>query len=257
MNLEEIIRFATQYFSDYFATSIATLVKPRIRFTPRSSKTTNKIIQVNEPSREIQLGAELDPRLYSFVLINIFLGVKINSLIPVSSISQFSSPDLMTTMAVIGVFWLIASSLIHLVCKILRGRGSYIDTLSICLQLISVLYVTSCFLTLVITSVSRFPYVIYPLLKNQPNSISFVTEEPIFTFFIVRFALFVIYFPLALREVHRFGGIRASLVSIIVAPIITFFVVAFFFVFHIPGMGPPADLYDEREMEDLLPEDIP
>jgi hypothetical protein len=219
MDIEKILKFATDNLSEYFYILIETLRYPALRFAPveASADSANKSL-VTSRGRLIT-GSRLAPKLFVYVVISILIGVTLNALIP----NRIKSPDAQTTIVVILLNWFLYSTVVHLICKLFRGRGSYAETLSVILQLISTLYVVSSFGALILSLLSRIPQ-LNSILINANGSFSVAASEPFWFFFFLQFLLLTIYVPLAVRHVHGFvwrkqlsiGFISLFLVLIIV-----------------------------------------
>lgn len=204
MDFDKTLEFATNYLSDYFWALVATLRNPIARFSPLSSndsepKPTNLIL---EPPIKNTVN-RLNPKLFGFIIISIFFGTTINALIP----NRKNGPDFITSAIVIIISWFIYSTILHLICKALRGKGHYEETLSVSLQLLSVLYVVSNFLTLMFAVVVGVPQIQH-WMAGDSLIMRDLAANPVYLYFIVEFILSIIYLPLALHRVHRFNWKR-------------------------------------------------
>ena len=137
------------------------------------------------------------------MLISIFVGLTIGGLIP----SGNPRPDLATSSIVIVSYWLLYSSLVHLVCRVFAGKGTFSQTLSISLQLLSVIYVIASFATLMwgtFVTGTKFG----ALLASTGNLPAHLVERPIDMYFVVQCGLLTIYLPIAVKRLHGFHWSR-------------------------------------------------
>ena len=93
---------------------------------------------------------QLDSKLLVFAVISVFVGTTVNALIP----GVKTSPDITTLISIIVIigYWFLSGTILHWFCKLLRGRGSYLYTLSISIQVFLILYVLSSFITVLVSS---------------------------------------------------------------------------------------------------------
>ncbi len=214
MDLEKLTKFAIDTLSEYFYVSAITLSRPVSRFAPVPTATSEGIYS----PRNIRLGPRLNPKLFGFLAVSIVLGATINALIP----HRLKPPELLTSVILGIVSWVTYGVLIHGLCKLLRGNGSLIDTLSVTLQLFGVLYVVSSFLGVVFGTVSQVPFVNDLLIKGGHYTWKFA-EKPVLFYFVIHAILLCIYLPIALRKVHEFGWVK-QLVLVLPAVIVMVFI---------------------------------
>lgn len=198
MDIEKLLTLLPQFFSDYFSAFIQTLQKPTMYFQP---------IRMHQPSLEIagtfssQRRHEptfLNPKLFSFIVLSIFLGSVIQSVTPKAD----TALELPTLIIFVAIVWLVMSSVIFLFCKMFGGRGSYFDTISIGLQLIAVIYVIASLIALFVMVISS---IFYGELES-PYPI-YITSQTV---------LFLIYLPLALKNLH-FSSSRKDRIALALA----------------------------------------
>ena len=228
MNFNELIKLFTDYLSDYVWTFINTIRNPELRFQPLSN-TDDQQSGIVASSQTGQPNTLINPKLFSFVLISIFIGLTISTLIP----GDKAQPDLATSSIVIVLYWLLYSSFVHMVCRIFAGKGSFSQTLSISLQLLSVIYVVSSFVALMwgtFVTGTKFG----ALLASRGDLPARLVERPIYIYFVVQFGLLAVYLPIAVKRIHGFNwsrlryavskGFRATVSAI-------FVILAFYLVF--------------------------
>lgn len=181
-----------------------TLKNPVARFQlqPTSETGINRIAGPLDSERELFF----NPKLLWFAGASILLGLAVNALIP----NRISGPDQYTALVIVFAYWLIAGSVTFVFCRLLRGTGGYLETLSVFIQISAVLYVATSFL-----SVFSIP-VLHPLLADLFSSDILgprLTVQPVVLFFIIGLLLSIIYVPLAMKSVHKFGWIRTAAVA--------------------------------------------
>ncbi|NWG07880.1 MAG: hypothetical protein HXY35_14485 [Chloroflexi bacterium] len=141
MDFEKLFKFGIEYFSDYFRVFVLTLRAPKLYFPPKSvtaSKKKHSETEVDKQDSEIEKA--INPGLFGFVLISILIGTAIGSLARGLDYS-FNFPSVI----ILIVSWFIYCFIFHIICKLLRGTGTFIETLSVGLQVFGVVYVISNF----------------------------------------------------------------------------------------------------------------
>jgi hypothetical protein len=202
MDFEKLFKLFTNYLSDYVWTFIKTIRNPELRFQPLAN-TDDQQSGIVASSQIEQTNTLINPKLFGFVLISIFIGLTISKLIP----GDNPQPDLATSAIVIVFYWLLYSSLVHIVCRIFAGKGTFSQTLSISLQLLSVIYVIASFVALMwgtFVTGTKFG----ALLASTGNLPAYLVERPIYMYFVVQFGLLTIYLPIAVKRIHGFNWSR-------------------------------------------------
>ena len=204
MEPDKLLAFATDNLSQYFQVVVATLVRPVSRFEPIPEPTSER-----PPDSKGRFGSRLDPRLFAFMVLSVIIGVTLNSLVP----AREPPPTLLTAVLATVVVWFAYGTIVHALCKLLRGRGTYYETLSVTLQLFGVLYLLCSFLTLLTGSV-----VTIEVVATHVRAIGWIGEwivdSPIMFYFLFQAVLMLIYLPIALRRVHHFGWLRQLALSV-------------------------------------------
>ena len=232
MDIEGLVEFASKYLSEYVATFTATLAHPVARFNPILEAAETREIILPKRVEEAR-SSYLNPKLFTFVVISIFVGVTINALIP----GRPSGPDLVPSAIVILISWFTFSSVSHLISRMIGGRGTFGDTLSVSLQLLAVIYVVSCFMALAAGAIAQSGSV-KVFATATGGFLEFIVENPVSIYFFTQLALMLIYMPLALRHVHGFGWIRQLIVGL-TAPVATVFSLLIFFGVGVMRAPPP------------------
>lgn len=93
----------------------------------------------------------------------------------------------------------------------LRGAGRYLETLNLTLQLFGTLYFVASLLSLAAAAIVLLPTVSY-IIQKLPWSGKAIATEPALVFFPIHSTLLLIYIPLSLKSVHRFGWIRTAVI---------------------------------------------
>jgi hypothetical protein len=208
MNIEKLLELGTEYFSDYFSVFISTLRTPAARFRPITKKHEETDVVLPTKISSSYVGPDLNPRLFGFMMISILIGATLNSVVP----GRPPSPDLLTTSVITIAVWIGYSISVFLVCKILGGKGSFLETISVSLQLLAVIYVVSNFVAFIWGSIAQTRIVRGFLLRG---SFGLIVDYPIFVYYPVQFVLMLVYLPAALKHVHRFSVVRQLVVGIV------------------------------------------
>lgn len=218
MDFEKLLKLAVDYLSDYLATFVATLQRPGLRFRPmvEAAATGVEKTQIASLAGVPARGTRLDPRLFSFVLLSIFIGSTINALIP----GRRASPDFPTTAVVVLATWFFYSVLIHGLTRLVDKRGSFWETISVSLQVFAVLYVVSSFTALLWAALTSLPQVRSIIFSLDWSPLNTLSRQPVLMYFIVQFILLAIYLPMALKYVHQLNRIEQILIGMFAVVIV-------------------------------------
>ena len=194
MSVDEVLKVAAQYASAYVATFAAILASPSrqdwpIRF--RNRPQAKLLFDRSEATR-------LTPDLFVFLACSVLLGYTIASAIP----GRGDKPGVAVTLVVTVSFWVAYSSILHLLCRLLGGDGSYFDTLAVSLQVFAALYVLSTFAVLVLAALVGTDAPFYELG---------VTAS---LYFPIHAALLGVYLPVVLTRVHKLAWPKYLLVLV-------------------------------------------
>ncbi|MBE7467791.1 MAG: hypothetical protein HS114_01455 [Anaerolineales bacterium] len=214
MDLTKLFEFSTDNVSEYLSIFILTLQNPILRFQPSNQNPDSQSVIISPPSKQkgYDHGPRLSPKLISFVIISIFIGATINGFIP----NRKQGPEFQVVVIFIIAFWFVSSGLTHLLCKLFKGKGTLLDTLSISLQLVSVLYVVGSFAALLLGVLITLPQ-ITPFLSALGSPGQQFIIDPINIYFLVHFVLISVYLPIALKHVHGFGWWQLIAIGILSA----------------------------------------
>jgi len=216
MDPNKVIKFLTEHISDWSRITLLTLFKPiaRFEFVPVGAEGATSVIGGVQTERQLWL----HPKLLVFALLSIVLGLFINALIP----NREPGPELIASVVIVFIYWLVSGSFLHLVCLLLRGKGKYLETLSVIIQVSATLYVITSFMALLLSLFLLFP-IAASVISKIPVFGELFTEEPVFVFFLIGTILSIIYVPLSMKSVHKFGWGRTVLIAILIAilPLLT------------------------------------
>ena len=202
MDVEKILEFATDNLAQYWLISITTLSHPSQRFADFVEELQGSVNDIR-PSNAYSTGPRLTPKLFLFAVTSIIIGTSLDALL----LRRDTSPSLFATVLAVLLFWLLFSTGVFWGCKLLRGKGNYVETLSVSVQIFSVVYVVSHVGALLIAAGAKLPYV-----KDLEMS-KMITMQPIIGYFLLSAPLLTIYLPLSLKYVHRFGWKRQLIVG--------------------------------------------
>ncbi len=214
MDFDAFQKFATTSLTDYFQVSVSTVAHPGKYFEP---------IKVSGGARGSG-GAQLDQRLMAFAATSMFLGLTITSLI-----GKHPDRSFLLAVEIVGlIFWFVYAALVHLFCKIARGRGRFLETVSVIVQVFATLYVLSSVLTLMFAMLVNLGPV-KRLVSGLGDLGDAMVDNPALFFFAIDTILLMIYLPISLKSVHGFGPVRQFLVTVPTVVIVLVHGLAMFF----------------------------
>jgi len=221
MDPDKILKFLTENIADFFEVMARTLVRPVAHFRPISASVAPASLATEEDQPQSRW---FDPKLFAFAGVSIIVGTLINGLIP----GRRQGPELFATVVVVLVVWFAYSTGVYFLCKVLRGKGTYADTMAVSIQLLATLFVVASSLTLVLATVAQLNFI--KLFLEDVPFLGFLLEQPTFLFFGIDAILLGVYLPLALKHIHGFGWIRQLCVGVI--PFITMWGGVLFYISH-------------------------
>jgi hypothetical protein len=133
--------------------------------------------------------------------VSIVLGTLVTSLLP----HRVPAPEVLKAVVVVLLYWFLYGSVLFVVCKLLGGRSTYLDTLSVSLQILAASYVASSFTSLIAISV------LLAFRPNIPLVGDFLGSHPIAPFFAIGTLFLLVYVPLSMRALHRLTWLRTTL----------------------------------------------
>ncbi len=220
MDIDRLLKLATDYISDYLAAFVSTLRRPGQHFQPVPEAApipvpgaAEIVIPAGAPAR----GTRLDPRLFSFVLLNIFVGSTINTLIPGGRGMQ---PDFLNTAVIVLATWFFYSVIIQAVTRLVESRAPFWKTLSVSLQVFSVLYVVCSFAGLLWGALATTPQIRTELLRLRWAPLSNLVNSPVLMYFVIQLVFLAIYLPLGMKHVHHLNRVEQILLGILALVIV-------------------------------------
>ena len=213
MDLNKMVDFLTDHTASWSYNTIATLAKPVSQFREahiNSDPEPQSILNSESDFSSYSMRRWLSSDLIGFVVVSLIVGITINSLIP----GRAAPPELIQSALFVFIYWIFGACIVHCFCKLMIGKGRFLETLNVCLQLSATLFVTTSFVTLILVSGSWvFSKIKY--LKDTPILGEVISEDPTNTFFVVGTILSLVYLPLAMKPIHKFGWIRTSLIALV------------------------------------------
>jgi hypothetical protein len=176
-------------------------------------------------SHDVKRSRRVNPQLLTFAILSAVLGFVLRQVIP--NPDQFPLHVIAITTIVL---WIVFSSVLHALLRIFGGTASFIETLSVTLQVLAVVYV--------ICNLIAFAARVF-----DRASIVDVSSETIeaLAYFPVQFILLAVYMPLAVGPLHTLRGWRLF-VPVVMIWVSLFVLVGILFVFvaDMPmAMAPP------------------
>jgi hypothetical protein len=140
---------------------------------------------------------------FVFLVFCTLIGATLGSLIPGRPPISERAIVAVTVVAL----WVFTSIFIHLVCRILRGKGKLDETVLAMLQILAIAYVVSTFLAMIVVFVETTA----PRLTTLVSATGLKTPGDIVLF--LQFVVLLIYTPVVLKGVHRFQGMFIGLLA--------------------------------------------
>jgi hypothetical protein len=219
MDLEKLIRLASDNMAEQSWAILATLRRPTLLYPPIAGVRMDVAALGPGDSLDRDSG-RLNPKVILFFTINFLLGTLVNRLIP----GRKEGPDLLPTFAVGFGLTLLSGAFLHWLCRLMHGRASLTETLSCYLQVASTMFLVSSFVALIwgaiirVPQVSSFVELIWAAVTHTPKFITAnlagprFLRDPISAYFIVDLVLQFIYLPIALTMIHGLRGRIAGFV---------------------------------------------
>jgi hypothetical protein len=206
MDFEKLPRLG-EYLTEWLRITLLTLRNPVMRFelVATSAAPSPVIVQ----GSNVKSNVWLDPKLISYALLSISIGVVMNNLLP----DRIPGPGLVKELVIMLILWVAYGSLLFVVCSyLLKGKASYLETLSVSIQVLATIYVATSFISLIgaillsdhTTAAIRIPFIGW-------SSIS----KSVLFFFILWAFLSAIYVSLSMKAIHRFGWFRTLLLAVL------------------------------------------
>ena len=200
MDVEKALKIAGEYLTDYVAVFFLTLRSPGIRFVPVDA---TSVADLGFPTSRDRLaatrGAALSPKLMVFVALSLAIGTLVTNAFP----GRQNAPEIIESVVMAGLWWGASSTIVHVLCRLLRGRGSLESTFSVTLQVFSVVFVLSAFVSFIVAAGCRSLS-----LAGTSSAIMDLLSDAALVYQFVSAPLLLAYVPASLRPVHGFGWPR-------------------------------------------------
>jgi hypothetical protein len=195
--MDKMLALAVEHLANYLEVFFSTLRSPGNALQALTTP-VDKVTMLDGDFAETQYQRKLSAGAVSFLLISIFIGSVLNANI----VRRLAAPDLILTVVVVIVLWIVLSSFIYVICKLLGGQGSFTQSLSASLQVFAVSYVLcSCVAFLW----GIFSIKIMSFGTSPSGFVLRLVQEPILTYFLSQLVLTAVYLTLAMRRVHGFA----------------------------------------------------
>lgn len=221
MDFEKIISFAVNSLSDYFHTLVNTFINPKLAFESIASPTPeSKISLLDKPLPSDLKSArknQINPKLFAFVAVSILIGTTLNTVLIKTSVPSAEIPvrTYIFSLIFLTLSWFIYSTCIFIACWILRGKGAYIETVSVIIQLLSAIFVASSFANLIFYAMISAPFLKQILIEFGLHSLLELLSFPILFYYLTHTLLLCIYIPIVIKPIHKFGIFRLLLIGIL------------------------------------------
>jgi hypothetical protein len=203
MEVDKVLKFATDAFAEYFQALVGTLTHAHVAFPPLYSRIAERTVGpeiVAVATEESVISERIDPRLFGYVVISVLFAAAANSIMG----SSFEATFVLVTTLFLLLSWLLYSSIVFLVCRLLGGRGTYLATISATMQLLATVLVVSIFIGIGVVAVA--------IVGGDPTPHEGL---PPAVYYAVHVPLLSIYIPLMLRRIHRLSWPRLILLSVL------------------------------------------
>ena len=188
MDVDKLVAFATTYCSSYVHAFAHTLTRPSVFFAPvAATEASHVLLPSGQATRR-----NINPELFSFAILSIIIGFGLQSVVP-----RGERLPIQVGVILILVVWLAFAALLHAGAIVLRGKGSFVETATVTLQILGVTYVVCNLVALLARLWTPLPQ----------SSVRFgYSDFELLTYTILQAILLSFYAPLALRAVHRLEG---------------------------------------------------
>jgi hypothetical protein len=146
-------------------------------------------------------------RIYIFLLFSALIGGAVGSIIPDRPPIQERAVVAVTVL----ILWVFVSLFTHMLCRMMRGKGSPGSTIVAMLQVLALVYVASNFLALLIVSAEST----YPAFRKLLAAQGINTPGDVILG--IQFLMLLAYVPLTLKSLHGFRGIQGIIISLTAA----------------------------------------
>jgi hypothetical protein len=225
MDLKDVFQWAPQYVSRFASVFVDSLSRPKLYFPPVETISPAQ----GAADESAQQRWSIDPALITFVIGCIVIGSILNEIVRAI---QYPSQDipyllavekqglvgLVAIITVVSIFWFAFSFTTFVFCKLLGGRGTWLETVSLSLQYLAVNNVVANFLAL-------FWVMIRPTYGGEGfeeglafnNFWLWIASYPDRIYFVIQFVLLSVYLTKAIGPIHGFRRARQVVIGILTA----------------------------------------
>lgn len=236
MDIMKIIQLGIDYLSDYFMDLVLILKNPKIRFHPvLETKSVGDLVLTDASPRYKE--TKLNPKIFGFMAISIFIGSLFISLFPtytnlpntnflaLSTTTHFYVVEPPSTVELIVLTianWFFSAMIVYLVCVLLRVKVNFWDFSTVFLQLQASIYLVSNFVAFLWTMVGNSIVKILGLVVVN-DIISATLQNPAMIYYSTHLILTLIYVPLALSSLYRANPLKLVIIALVPAIWLTLF----------------------------------
>ena len=161
MDLEKVADFAKKHVSLYLSEFSDILVRPGWKYAPRPASI---------PPEGGEEAGQIDANVLFFVLRSLFISFVIYGAIPDLHPAKSGVASYMVTAFLIVASWYLFAQVVYRICCYLRGVGDYGRTVAAAMQVLSVVYVSSNYITFLLDNLLismnfiffyKYPFIIY------------------------------------------------------------------------------------------------
>jgi hypothetical protein len=169
-------------------------------------KTSPSMISQGTADSEQSASLSTGQNLVILIAISIFLGVTIGAIIP----NRPKLQDRTTVLVVVCGIWIFVGWLIHSICRLLGGKGTFAESMIAILQVLAAVYTASNLITFISVNTYR------TFLKGS-NIDSVLISNPGSVLVILQCLLLLYYIPASLTPIHKFTRSALAIVAIVSA----------------------------------------
>jgi hypothetical protein len=234
MDIMKIIQFGIDYLSNYFMELSLILTNPKICFQPvLETRNSSNLLLVDASSN--YKGTKLNPKIFSFMAISIFIGSLFISLFPtyanlpstnflsLNTSHSFVEPLGTLELIILTIAnWLFSFLAVYAVCIVLRAKVNFWDFATVFLQLQASLYLISNFIAFLWTMLGNSIIRIFGLTVTN-DMVNATLQNPALIYYVVHLILTLVYFPIALGSLYKINIIKVLILDLVPALWLTLF----------------------------------
>lgn len=189
MDISKLITDVASYLSEFVNTSLLVISNPaQIHIFSKSDR----------PVKDANAKYVLSPKIYSYCLLSIFVGVSIQQLIGYEHKSKEEISDSIVSLLVVLLVWILFISLTFLICWILRGKANYRTHLAVSLLIFS----TSYFVSNILSFLVYFVFKAMDRLGDLPFTLD---SNKAGIYLPIHFIILAILLNISQIKIHRLG----------------------------------------------------